>query len=152
MRTSERGVTLITNAEGFRATPYLDVGGVPTIGFGSCFLPCGSPVTMKTSAVTRQEAVEMLRNDLIKDEACITGRVKVPLNQSQFDALASFVYNVGSGNFSGSTLLKKLNAGDYMGAAREFLRWDKVNGKSYRGLSARRIAEQKLFMSSPLGG
>jgi GH24 family phage-related lysozyme (muramidase) len=67
------------------------------------------------------------------------------LSQNQFDALTSFVYNAGRGALAGSTLLKKLNAGDYEGAAKEFAKWDKVNKKSVAGLAKRRAAEADLF-------
>jgi lysozyme len=73
--------------------------------------------------------------------------VKAPINQNQFDALVSFVYNVGAGNFAKSTLLKKLNKADYQGAGDEFLRWNRGGGKVLNGLIRRRDAERSLFLT-----
>ncbi|MCY1305462.1 Lysozyme RrrD [compost metagenome] len=73
--------------------------------------------------------------------------MRVPLSQGQFDALASFVFNLGSGNLQCSTLLRKLNAKDYAGAADEFPRWNKAGGKVLAGLTRRRAAERALFLS-----
>ena len=75
----------------------------------------------------------------------MTEAVKVPLNPNQFGALTSFTYNLGAGNLRSSTLLRKLNAGDYAGAAAEFARWNKAGGKVLKGLTRRRAAERALF-------
>jgi lysozyme len=80
-----------------------------------------------------------------KFEAGVKRLVKVPLAQGQFDALVSFSFNVGLGALGSSTLLRKLNAGDYRGAAAEFPRWNKAGGKVYEGLTRRRAAERSLF-------
>ena len=85
-------------------------------------------------------------------EAAINGRVTVPLTQPQFDALVSFVFNVGAGAFRKSTLLKKLNAGDYAEATAEFPRWVKGGGKTLPGLVVRRAAEMLLFGSEVQDG
>jgi lysozyme len=81
--------------------------------------------------------------------AAVSSLVKVPLNQNQFDALVSFTYNCGSGALKGSTLLRKLNNGDYDGAAAEFPRWTKGGGVVLPGLVRRRAAEMHLFLSRP---
>ncbi|WP_312069487.1 lysozyme, partial [Acinetobacter sp.] len=78
--------------------------------------------------------------------ASVNNLVKVPLSQNQFDALVSLTYNIGSTAFKNSTLLKKLNAKDYAGAADQFLRWNKGGGKVLKGLVRRREAERALFL------
>lgn len=80
-------------------------------------------------------------------EKGVSDLVKVPLNQNQFDALVSFAFNLGLGNLKSSTLLKKLNASDYIGASKEFERWNRAGGKVLNGLTRRRIAERDLFLS-----
>ncbi|PHM48723.1 lysozyme [Xenorhabdus hominickii] len=97
--------------------------------------------------ITEQQAEDFLHDDLTFAYATLERLVKVPLTQGQFDALCSFIFNCGSGNFSGSTLLKKLNQGDYAGAAEEFSRWDKAAGKVMKGLTKRRASEQQMFLS-----
>ncbi|EDV9112271.1 lysozyme, partial [Salmonella enterica subsp. enterica] len=89
---------------------------------------------------------EFLDNDLRQVESCISERVTVALNQNQFDALVSFVFNVGRQAFSDSTLLKKLNEGNYRAAADQFTRWVYDNDKFVQGLYNRRVAERDLFL------
>jgi len=96
--------------------------------------------------ITLSEAEEFLLEDLEWVEAVIDKYVTVPLSANQYDALASFIYNLGEGNFKSSTLLKKLNAGDYQGAADQLLRWNKQGTKVLTGLTTRRTAERKLFL------
>ncbi len=79
----------------------------------------------------------------------VNNAVTVPLNQDQFDALVSFTFNLGEGNLKSSTLLKKVNAGDFAGAAQEFQRWNKAGGKVLPGLTRRRACEALLFQSIP---
>jgi lysozyme len=102
---------------------------------------------MTDQPINESLAVQLLRKDLAEVAAGILARVRAPLTQGQFDALCSFVFNVGLGHFGSSTLLKKLNAGDYAGAASEFLRWDKASGKSLPGLRERRSAERQRFLA-----
>lgn len=85
-----------------------------------------------------------MASDLKKFEAAVN-KVTVALNQNQFDALVSLTYNIGTGAFASSTLLKKLNAGDYKGAAAQFDVWNKAGGKRMQGLVNRRSTERKLF-------
>ncbi len=92
------------------------------------------------------QADSALISDLAQCERAVNRLVKVTLTQNQFDALVSFVFNVGSGNLQSSTLLRKLNSGDYKGAADEFLRWNKAAGKVMNGLVARRTAEREFFL------
>ncbi|MGL4733219.1 MAG: lysozyme, partial [Fusobacteriaceae bacterium] len=87
-----------------------------------------------------------LKKDLLRFEQKVLQLVIVKINKNQFDALVSFCYNCGSGNLQTSTLLRKLNAGDYPGAAEEFPRWNRAGGKVLNGLIKRREAEKELFL------
>ena len=145
MKTSQSGISLIKGFEGKRLNAYYDGVGVWTIGFGTIKYPNGVRVK-KGDTCTEAQAESYLKNDLVKFENAINRLVKVPLNQNQFDALSSFTYNLGETNLSSSTLLKKLNAKDYAGAADQFLRWNKAGGKVMNGLTRRREAERNLFL------
>lgn len=133
--------------EGFSPTPYKDGDGY-SIGYGHQILP-GEPYwpygTIKE--ISEPEASALLDQDMNKARAAVLSYTRVPLSSSQLDALTSFVYNIGTNAFSNSTLLKKLNAGDYSGALAEFTRWNKSDGAVNAGLVARRAEEQKLFAS-----
>ncbi|MND20258.1 Lysozyme RrrD [compost metagenome] len=131
----------IKTAEGLRLTAYKDGGGVWTIGYGHTGADVREGLTIPLS-----EAERLLTRDLRVAENHVNGAVKVKLTQNQFDALVSFVYNVGGEAFRSSTLLKKLNAGDYLGAADQFPRWNKDNGKVVDGLTNRRREERELFL------
>jgi GH24 family phage-related lysozyme (muramidase) len=144
-QTNEAGLVLIRTWEGFRAKPYLCPAGVWTIGYGTTRLPDGKPVTADTPAIDEVTATAWLAAHLKETEAAIMRLVEVPISANQFSALASFVYNVGVGAFAGSTLLKKLNRGDYERAAREFGRWRYARGNVVLGLVRRRAAERALF-------
>lgn len=143
MNISNKGISLIESFEGLRLAKYLDVVGKPTIGYGHLILPSES----FPAPITEAQAEALLLKDLGISESGVSKSVKVPLNQNQFDALVSFTFNLGVGNLQSSTLLKKLNAGDYAGAADEFLRWNKAGGKEVAGLTRRRAAERSLFLS-----
>lgn len=134
--------------EGFSATPYLCPAGVWTIGFGSTRDATGAPVCATTPAITRSQARQLAERDL-RAALCEINRdvPKVRLTPLQEGALLDFVYNVGSGNFRTSTLLRKLNAGDLAGAAAEFAKWNLAGGKILAGLVRRRAAEQALFLA-----
>ncbi|MCJ2030709.1 lysozyme [Methylobacterium sp. J-043] len=95
--------------------------------------------------ITQAEADDILARDLVRFEDAVARLVRVPVTQNQFDALVSFAFNLGEGNLGSSTLLKKLNAGDYDGAADQFARWNKAKGKVLTGLTRRRAAEADLF-------
>ncbi|MBK3870977.1 lysozyme [Stutzerimonas frequens] len=139
MHTSQNGLDLIKSFEGLRLSAYKDVVGVVTIGYGTT-----SGVKMGDT-ITKERAEELLREDVKRFEQQVQRLVKVPLTQGQFDALVSFVYNLGAGNLSNSTLLRLLNAGDYAGAGAQFERWNKAGGKVLAGLVRRRAAERALF-------
>ncbi|MGS9733480.1 lysozyme [Pseudomonas aeruginosa] len=140
MRTSQRGIDLIKSFEGLRLSAYQDSAGVWTIGYGT------TRGVTRYMTITVEQAERMLANDIQRFEPELDKLVKVPLNQSQWDALMSFVYNLGSANLASSTLLKLLNKGDYRGAAGQFLRWVNAGGKRLEGLVKRRAAERALFL------
>lgn len=137
--------------------PYLDPVDIWTIGWGHAiryggrFLR-GEPdrILMKTlypQGITLDQAETLLHADLINAGRDVLTVVSVSLNDNQFGALTSFTFNLGLGNLSASTLLKKLNGHDYTGAADEFPRWVKANGKILPGLETRRAAERDLFLA-----
>lgn len=140
MRVSEQGRALIRKHEGFRSDRYLCPAGKPTIGYGHCLR-----FDESFSTVTAAEADRLLAEDLARVESALAHLVRVPLSQGQFDALASFTYNLGPGALELSTLLRKLNAGDYDGAAEEFGKWCHVGKRVLPGLVARRADERALF-------
>jgi lysozyme len=135
---------MIRRFEGFRAAPYLCPSGVPTIGYGHT-----SGVTLKTALITEEQAVVLLAADLQRYEQAVEAAVTIPLEQHEFDALVSLVFNIGVSAFRTSTLLRHLNAGDRAAAGAEFDRWNKgrVGGTliPLTGLSLRRTAERRLF-------
>lgn len=139
MKLSERGLSLLKQFEGLRLVAYRDGGGVPTIGYGHT-----AGVRMGQT-ITEAQAETFLRADVAATVCAVSGMVKVPVSQEQFDALVSFAFNLGANALMHSTLLKKLNAGDYDDAADEFLHWDHDNGQQVAGLTLRRTAERQLF-------
>jgi lysozyme len=145
MEVSTKGKQIIKDAEGLYLRAYICPAGVPTIGWGTTVYPNGSRVKMGDVCTTEQ-AEEYLSNDCRRKSVAIERHVKVPLSQEMFDALVSWVYNLGEGNLINSTLLKKMNAKNYGGAADEFPRWNKANGVVLRGLTIRRERERKLFL------
>ncbi|EOZ5246962.1 lysozyme [Enterobacter hormaechei] len=146
MQTSEKGIALIKEFEGCKLTAYQDSVGVWTIGYGWTQPVDGKPIRAGMT-IKQQTAERLLKTGLVSYESDVSRLVKVGLTQGQFDALVSFTYNLGARSLSTSTLLRKLNAGDYAGAADEFLRWNKAGGKVLNGLTRRREAERALFLS-----
>ncbi|MEH4621306.1 lysozyme [Enterobacter roggenkampii] len=146
MQTSDKGIALIKQFEGCKLTAYQDSVGVWTIGYGWTQPVDGKPI--RAGMTIKQETAErLLKTGLVRYESDVSRLVKVGLTQGQFDALVSFTYNLGARSLSTSILLRKLNAGDYAGAADEFLRWNKAGGKVLNGLTRRREAERALFLS-----
>lgn len=139
---SAHGIQVLKQHEGLRLDAYLDVAGVWTIGFGH------TRNVAPDDVITVSQAVEFLRNDLRHAEDCVKRNVAVALNQFQFDALCSFVFNVGCGAFRGSTLLRLLNRGQYEAAAEQFERWNRAGGKVWAGLVARRNDEREMFLKT----
>lgn len=146
---SQAGLDLIAGFEGWSATLYEDVADNATIGYGH--LVHAGPITAADRSgpygkgITKQQGLALLKQDVESKAQAVRSCVTVKLNQGQFDALVSFAYNVGAGNLRSSTLLKKLNAGDYAGAANEFANWTKAGGKVLTGLQRRRAAEAAMF-------
>lgn len=144
MPLSANGLKLIEEFEGCKLTAYYDdhVPPILTIGFGHT----GNVTEEET--ITHEQADEYLREDTAWAAECVTGWTQaIQLNQNQFDALTSLLFNIGSGNFRNSTLLKKLLNGDIQGAADQFLVWDNTNHETNQGLLNRREAERKLFLT-----
>ena len=137
--TGKKGIELIKSFEGCRLAAYKCPAGVLTIGYGH------TSGVASGQTISQAQAEEYLRADLAKYESAVNECVTVVINQNQFDALVSFAYNCGAGALKSSTLLKKLNAGDYSGAASEFAKWNKASGKVLAGLTKRRAAEAALF-------
>ena len=138
---SPAGFKLTEQFEGLSLQAYKDIAGVWTNGYGN------THGVVQGTTITLEQAISDLASNIEGSEFVVNKVVAVPLTQNQFDALVDFVFNLGSGNFQSSTLLRKLNAGDYAGAAVEFPKWNHSNGVVVDGLTRRRLAEQSLFNS-----
>jgi lysozyme len=163
---SEQGLDLIKSFEGIpdgdpstvNVDPYLDPVGIWTIGWGHAISAGGAYLRGKSNrkaamdlypgGITLEQAETLLRGDLLDTCRDVEAAVDIPLTDNQFAALVSFTFNLGAGNLAKSTLLKKLNAGDYASAAAEFAKWNKAGGKVLAGLVKRRAAEAELFESA----
>ena len=142
MKTSPKGIALIKEFEGLRLKAYKCPGGVWTIGYGHT---AGVKPGM---VISEAQAEEYLTADLIASEKYLNN-LRLAINQNQFDALISFIYNVGTGNFSRSTLLRKVRANPQDNSIMdEFLRWVYSKGRVLPGLQRRRLAEMKLYFST----
>ena len=146
MRVSERGIELLKQFEGLELEAYQDIAGIWTIGYGHT-----GPDVQPGMRITEREAEALLRRDLKSREDAVDRLSSVPLNNNEFDALVSFVYNVGIEAFRGSTARKRLNRGDRMGAADALTWWNKatVGGvlREVLGLTRRRASERALFLT-----
>lgn len=142
LAVSAGGVALVQRHEGTVRKVYLDPVNIPTVCTGHT-----GTVTRKDlgKAFTPERCAELLRQDLRAAEAGVKRAVRVPITQGQYDVLTSFTFNVGEANLKGSTLVRKLNAGDCLGAAREFDRWVYARGQKLPGLVTRRAEERKIF-------
>lgn len=141
MEYSQNGFSMTKRFESCKLTAYQDSVGVWTIGWGHT----GGVYPGMTC--TQAQADQWLAEDIKGSGLKVQSLVTVSLNQNQFDALVDFVFNLGTANFRTSTLLRKLNAGDYSGAAAEFPKWNHAGGQVLPGLTKRRLAEQQLFLS-----
>jgi lysozyme len=159
MKLSQQGANFIKRYESCKLTSYKDGGGVWTIGWGHT-----GPEVKAGLKWTQDRADSIFTSDIAFFENCVNNAVEVPLTQNQFDALLSICYNVGPGRGQGvggsdgkdgiivlangesSTLLRKLNAGDYPGASREFIRWNRIHGTVSAGLTKRRFEEAAVFV------
>jgi len=145
-KISKNGLEMIKNFEGFNAVAYVDQSGKWHIGYGH-LIQSGEKFD---SIITPGVAETLLLDDIKHAENTVNSLVKIPLSQSMYDALVSFVYNVGSGNFSSSTLLKLLNNGEKKSTvANEFDRWIYTNNGTIKvdGLVNRRKIEKNLFLA-----
>jgi len=143
MRLSDDGLELIKSHEGLRLEAYPDPGsgGEPwTVGYGH------TGDVKEGDEIDEAEASRLLREDVASAELCVERHVEVKLEQHEFDALVSFVFNVGCGNFSASTMLKLINAGNKRAAVAQFGRWNKAAGKVLAGLTRRRADEADHFL------
>ena len=142
MQTSQNGINLIKQFEGLRLEAYQCAAGVRTIGYGH------TNGVKQGDKITPGQAEDFLRSDLEKFENAINNLVTAELNQNQFDALVSFVFNIGINAFKQSTMLKFLNNNSFPLAAGQFDRWIKSDGKVLEGLVKRRKAEKELFLKA----
>lgn len=163
---NDAGLDLIKSFEGIpdgdpttvNIDPYLDPVGIWTIGWGHAIAVGESYLRGKANrkaardlypgGITIEQAERLLRGDVLDSCRDVEALVDVPLNDNQFGALVSFTFNLGRGNLAKSTLLRKLNAGDYAGAALEFHKWNRADGKVLYGLVRRRAAEAELFATA----
>ena len=139
MKTSDVGRELIKEFEGCKQVAYQDSVGVWTIGYGH------TKDVYEGQLAIKKSCDRFLEEDLEEFEGYVDSYVKVPLTQNQFDALVAWTFNLGPGNLSESTMLKKLNAGDYDAVPDEMRRWNKAGGEVLNGLVRRRDAEANLF-------
>ena len=145
MKISDNGIQFIKDCEGEKLTAYRDSVGVWTIGVGH------TKNVGPGMRISAEQSLAFLRDDLAETEAAVNKLVKVALTQNQFDALVSLTFNIGSGNFASSRLLKYVNVKNFRAASEAFLSWNKgrVNGKliPINGLTIRRGRERALFLA-----
>lgn len=151
MKTSDAGLAFIQKEEGTVLKIYKDIAGLETIGVGHLLTADDKSSGRFKDGITNEQALELLRNDVGHAEAAVNDLVKVQLSQNEFDALVSFVFNLGKGALKVSSLLKRLNAGDKAGVPIEMAKWNKAkNPKTKKlevskGLAARRTREIALW-------
>ena len=145
MRMSDQGIdALLKKFEGCKLKAYKDPVAIWTIGYGHTSA-AGAPDVTEGLTITQAEAEEILKRDLVKYEKPVADMVKVTLSQHQFDVLVDFCYNAGVGNLKSSTLLKRVNAGDFDAVPTELMKWTKAKGKELPGLVRRRRAESEWW-------
>ena len=143
-KTSDAGLEFLTRHEGCRLEVYDDVAGYPTIGVGHLIRDDDPDFS---GGITEKQAMDLLRRDVGHAEHCVNAYVTVPLTQSQFDTLVSFVFNVGGGAFKDSTLLKLLNQGLYDEVPAQLQRWNRAGGQVVQGLINRRASESAYWQT-----
>ena len=156
---SDKGIELLARLEGMRRHLYLDEGGLPTIGIGHLLtrseqasgkIVIGGEVSLIAQGLTIDQCHQLLRQDLAGPVAVVNNVITAGINQNQFDAMASFVFNVGGSAFNHSTLLQCINAGEFDQAPEQLRRWVYVNGRKSEGLRRRREAEIVLWNTPPI--
>jgi len=154
LKTGKLGIELIKHYESCDLNAYYCPSRIPTIGWGHTGMVGGKPIIVGTTKITQQKADELFVNDITSFEAKIKRLVKVPLNQNQFDALVSFIYNAGEGNLASSTALKLLNQGKYSEVSAKLALFNKGNVKGkltvLQGLVFRRKTEGLVFSTGQL--
>ena len=147
MRTSDNGIKFIKHFEGVRYKPYLDVAGLWTVGVGHLIEGGKQLPDAYNKTFTSEEVDALLRKDLLRFENGLSRLLpNVLLRQNEYDALISFVFNLGLGTLQRSTLRQCLLRKDKQKASEQFLKYCYAGGKIIKGLQTRRIAEQKLFL------
>jgi GH24 family phage-related lysozyme (muramidase) len=141
---NQAGLELIKHFEGLRTTAYRDPVGIWTIGYGHTSM-AGPPPVYEGMTITAAQAEQILQQDLDLFENGVTNALTINTSENQYSAMVSFAFNVGLNAFRNSTLLRKHNAGDFAGAADEFLRWIYADGQVLPGLVRRREAERALY-------
>ena len=139
---SDQGLALTKSFEGLHLKSYQDCAGIWTIGYGHT-----GPSVSSGQAISETQAERLLQGDLAEAAACVNHAVQASISQGQFDAMVDFCFNAGRGNFTQSTLLRKINGGDSQGAAAQFALWIHAGGEVVPGLMRRRSAEAALFMA-----
>ena len=140
---TQNGIDLVKHFEGFRSRVYLCAGGYPTIGYGH-IIRSGEDFSL---GISKEQAEILLARDLESSERAVLRLTKVPLSDGQFDALVSFVFNLGSGCYQRSTLRKKVNREEHLDASNTFWMYRRAGGKIQKGLVLRREEERKLYLS-----
>jgi len=149
MKLNQQGYKFIAKHEGLRLKPYLCPAKIPTIGYGNTYYPNGKRVTLLDDPITKEQAFEMFKIIADRFGKRVDDLVTSKINQNQFNALVSFCYNVGTGNFMKSTLLKKVNADPNDFDIRlEFAKWNKAGGVKSNGLVNRRSEESALYYTA----
>lgn len=147
MRTSDKGIKFISQWEGFSPTAYMDDNDGYTIGYGH-LIQGQDEQWLVGATITKEQALELLKKDVGIAEASVYTWVTAPLNQNQFDALVSLIYNIGGGQFRTSTLRTRINLNDTKERITEaWQRWNKDDGRVVQGLVNRRKAETDLFFT-----
>ena len=143
---TDEGLDLIKLYEGYSSSPNLCPANHWTIGYGAIWGMDDKRVTEDHPDINEDQADYLLRRDVKKSEMAVLRHIRVPLEDGQFNALCSFVFNLGSGALQSSTLRRKINRGDYIGAANEFPRWVFAGGRKLKGLVRRREHERLMFI------
>ena len=143
---TDEGLDLIKLYEGYSSSPYLCPAQHWTIGYGAIWGMDDTRVKEDHPDINEDQADYLLRRDVKKSEMAVLRHIRVPLEDGQFNALCSFVFNLGSGALQSSTLRRKINRGDYIGAANEFPRWVYAGGRKLKGLVRRREHERLMFI------
>jgi lysozyme len=144
---SDAGIALTKGFEGLRLTAYRDSAGVLTIGYGHT-----GPDVTEGMTIDEAEAEALLLADVQGAVNCVNRAVTATITQNQFDALVDFCFNVGCGALLNSTLLRKVNAADFAGAAAQFALWVHAGGEVLAGLVRRRKAEAEMFLGHSVAG